>query len=204
MPTQVRIFNRPRSLDQTLAETISSSSVPRTIPEFPDTTSAITTTHRERSESCPKLTSNGTNGVHGVKGANGVNGTNGTHRMLGINGVNGTNGHAHQRPNGVNRNAYMGVYDDTPREGGVTFASQDQLPQLPIPDLESTAQKYLTALKPLQSVREHAETRHAIAEFLKQDGPELQEKLHKYAQSKTSYIEQFCKSEYEPSPGGMD
>lgn len=196
MPTQVRIFNRPRSLDQTLAETISSSSVPRTIPEFPDTTSAITATPRERSESCPKLTSNGTNGVHGVKGANGVNGTNGTHRMLGINGVNGTNGHAHQKPNGVNRNAYMGVYDDTPREGGVTFASQDQLPQLPIPDLESTAQKYLAALKPLQSVREHAETRHAIAEFLKQDGPELQEKLYKYAQSKTSYIEQFWYDSY--------
>lgn len=80
----------------------------------------------------------------------------------------------------------------TPTKKGVTFANQDSLPKLPIPDLESTCQKYLESLAPLQSPREHEETRAAVREFLKTDGPELQERLKKYASSKTSYIEQFC------------
>ena len=78
------------------------------------------------------------------------------------------------------------------REGGITFAGQDGLPKLPIPDLESTCKKYLESLKPMQSPREHSDTTFAIQEFLAQDGPELQEKLKTYAQGKTSYIEQFC------------
>jgi carnitine O-acetyltransferase len=77
---------------------------------------------------------------------------------------------------------------------GITFAAQDRLPKLPIPDLEGTAAKYLAALKPLQTPREHAETNQAVEEFLKSEGPELQERLKKYATGKTSYIEQFCKS----------
>jgi carnitine O-acetyltransferase len=76
---------------------------------------------------------------------------------------------------------------------GITFAAQDKLPKLPIPELESSMVKYLAALKPLQSPREHAETKQAVEEFLKGDGPELQERLKKYATGKTSYIEQFCK-----------
>jgi carnitine O-acetyltransferase len=85
----------------------------------------------------------------------------------------------------------MSEQDDKPK-GGITFAHQDKLPKLPIPDLESSCQKYLTALKPLQSAREHAETKHAVEEFLRHEGPELQEKLKKYAAGRTSYIEQFC------------
>lgn len=77
---------------------------------------------------------------------------------------------------------------------GITFAHQDSLPKLPIPDLESTCRKYLESLAPLQSPREHEETKAAVHEFLKTDGPELQERLKKYASSKTSYIEQFCTS----------
>lgn len=75
---------------------------------------------------------------------------------------------------------------------GLTFAMQDKLPKLPIPELGSTMKKYLSSLKPLQSPREHAETQQAVEEFLKHDGPELQERLKKYANGKTSYIEQFC------------
>lgn len=82
--------------------------------------------------------------------------------------------------------------EDEKPQAGITFAHQDKLPKLPIPDLESSCQKYLTALKPLQSPREHAETKHAVEEFLRHDGPELQEKLKKYAAGRTSYIEQFC------------
>lgn len=86
----------------------------------------------------------------------------------------------------------MGVNEEKSYPG-VTFAHQEKLPKLPIPDLETTCEKYLTALKPLQSHREHADTRHAVNEFLRQEGPELQEKLKKYAEGRTSYIEQFCK-----------
>lgn len=76
---------------------------------------------------------------------------------------------------------------------GITFAAQDSLEKLPIPDLEASLKKYLASLKPLQSIREHAETEQAVEEFIKNEGPGLQAKLKKYATGKTSYIEQFCK-----------
>lgn len=76
---------------------------------------------------------------------------------------------------------------------GITYAAQDKLPKLPIPELESTCQKYLDALKPLQTLREYEDTESAVQDFLKRDGPELNERLKKYATGKTSYIEQFCK-----------
>jgi hypothetical protein len=76
---------------------------------------------------------------------------------------------------------------------GITFAHEDKLPKLPIPDLEGSIKKYLAALKPLQGGREHEETILAVHEFLRAEGPELQERLKKYAGGKTSYIEQFCK-----------
>lgn len=91
--------------------------------------------------------------------------------------------------------AKMGV-NDQKAYPGVTFAHQDKLPKLPIPDLESTCDKYLTALKPLQTPREHSDTKHAVQEFLSQEGPELQEKLKNYAEGRTSYIEQFWYDSY--------
>ncbi|KAI1826886.1 Choline/Carnitine o-acyltransferase-domain-containing protein [Xylaria intraflava] len=79
---------------------------------------------------------------------------------------------------------------------GVTFAAQDNLPKLPIPDLESSCRKYLAALKPLQGPREHVETKMAVQDFLRSGGPELQEKLQKYALGKSSFIEQFWYDSY--------
>ncbi|KAI9807550.1 MAG: hypothetical protein M1825_005490 [Sarcosagium campestre] len=79
---------------------------------------------------------------------------------------------------------------------GVTFASQDDLPKLPIPELEVTCSRYLEALRPLQSSREHEDTKQAVKEFLKSDGPSLQERLKRYATGKTSYIEQFWYDSY--------
>lgn len=78
------------------------------------------------------------------------------------------------------------------RQNGITFAGQDKLPKLPIPDLESTCQNYLEALKPLQTNQEQKDTAAAVEEFLRSEGPELQSRLKKYASGKTSYIEQFC------------
>ncbi|CRK16513.1 hypothetical protein BN1708_011802, partial [Verticillium longisporum] len=157
MPTQVRIFSRPKSLGETLAQPTTPSSVPRSLPDV------------NGNWKHPDLLKTKTNGANGVSPTNGVIGYK----------INGTNGAAS-----------MGVYDEKSK-GGVTFAHQDDLPHLPIPELSETTEKYLAALKPLQNAREHGETKAAVAEFLKQDGVELQEKLKRYAESKTSYIEQF-------------
>ncbi|KAF2084723.1 hypothetical protein K490DRAFT_68480 [Saccharata proteae CBS 121410] len=79
---------------------------------------------------------------------------------------------------------------------GITFAAQDKLPKLPIPELESSCNKYLAALEPLQSPKEHHDTEIAVKEFLKAEGPELQERLKKYAAGKANYIEQFWYDSY--------
>ena len=76
---------------------------------------------------------------------------------------------------------------------GITYAAQDKLPKLPIPELDKTCQNYLNALRPLQSRREHEDTAAAVNDFLKGEGPELNSRLRKYATGKTSYIEQFCR-----------
>ena len=73
-----------------------------------------------------------------------------------------------------------------------TYSHQDKLQKLPIPDLNSTCDKYLEALFPLQTTREHENTKAAVKKFLEHDGLELDERLRKYAFDKTSYIEQFC------------
>lgn len=44
-------------------------------------------------------------------------------------------------------------FRDEPTDGE-TFKYQNQLPKLPIPELEATAKRYLAALKPLQVKRE--------------------------------------------------
>ena len=75
---------------------------------------------------------------------------------------------------------------------GITFDAQDKLAKLPIPELESTLRRYQDVLRPLQTRREHEDTKGAVHEFLKGEGPELQSRLKKYATGKTSYIEQFC------------
>lgn len=90
----------------------------------------------------------------------------------------------------------------TPKSQGLTFANQDSLPKLPIPDLEDTCRRYIDTLQGLQSPRDHEETKAAVRDFLKTDGPLLQERLKTYAGSKTSYIEQFCKSIHNPGFGG--
>lgn len=76
---------------------------------------------------------------------------------------------------------------------GITFAAQDKLPKLPIPDLDATCKRYLSSLDPLQNSREHHDTKRAVEEFLRTDGPGLQDKLKQYATGQSSYIEQFCK-----------
>ncbi|GAA5817771.1 hypothetical protein MFLAVUS_011324 [Mucor flavus] len=80
--------------------------------------------------------------------------------------------------------------------GGKTFQFQSKLPKLPIPELQITLEKYLAVLKPLQSSKEHQDTKTAVSEFLKAEGPELQAKLNTYATDKSSYIEEFWYDSY--------
>lgn len=93
----------------------------------------------------------------------------------------------------------LGHHKNPNSKPGITFAHQDKLPKLPIPELESSCKKYLAALKPLQAPKEHHDTTYAINEFMKLDGPVLQEKLKKYANGKANYIEQFCEYLFAPS-----
>ncbi|KAF2478891.1 carnitine acetyl transferas-like protein [Neohortaea acidophila] len=81
-------------------------------------------------------------------------------------------------------------------KSGITFAAQDNLPKLPIPDLEATCKRYLESLYPLQTHREHQDSENAVEEFLRTDGPGLQDKLKYYSADKTSYIEQFWYDSY--------
>ncbi|KAJ7119092.1 acyltransferase ChoActase/COT/CPT [Mycena epipterygia] len=80
--------------------------------------------------------------------------------------------------------------------GKRTFAGQDQLPRLPIPPLADTCRRYLSALEALQNEHEHALTTAAVNEFLEKDGPNIQEVLVKWAESKDSYIEEFWYESY--------
>ena len=84
------------------------------------------------------------------------------------------------------------AHDGVRKQPGITFATQDKLPKLPIPELETTLKKYMHVLQPIQTKREQRDTSAAVQEFLRSEGPELQERLKKYATGKTSYIEQFC------------
>lgn len=86
----------------------------------------------------------------------------------------------------------LGTDKNSQSKPGITFAAQDRLPKLPIPDLEATCKRYLASLDPLQNAREHADSERAVREFLETEGPDLQAKLKSYSEGKSSYIEQFC------------
>lgn len=67
---------------------------------------------------------------------------------------------------------------------GETFAFQEKLPRLPIPPLEDTCRRYLKALEGLQEADEHETTKKAVNDFLKNEGPMIQEKLLEWSETK--------------------
>ena len=69
-----------------------------------------------------------------------------------------------------------------------TLASQDKLPKLPIPPLEDTCRRYLTALEALQDEKEHELTKRAVKDFLEGDGPKLQKRLQEWAKTKARWV----------------
>jgi len=87
-------------------------------------------------------------------------------------------------PNGVETidvDGYIG-------EGHRHPYKQPGLPRLPIPPLEDTLQRYVRALEGLQDAREHEATKRAVDDFLKGEGPRIQEKLIAYASDKARYV----------------
>lgn len=80
--------------------------------------------------------------------------------------------------------------------GGKTFARQNELPRLPIPALEESCERYLTALQPLQAGKDHQRTKEVVNKFLQDEGPKLQAELQEYAKGKASYIEQWWDESY--------
>lgn len=85
---------------------------------------------------------------------------------------------------------------------GITFASQAQLPRLPIPDLEDTLYKFPSFLEALQTSKQQEETKRVVEEFLAGDGPILQEALLEYERAGVedgaigSYVEEFWNESY--------
>jgi carnitine O-acetyltransferase len=73
--------------------------------------------------------------------------------------------------------------NDTEKTGkmSVTFGAQQDLPPLPIPSLDETLNKFLASLEALQDEPEQRdEAQRIVLEFLKGDGPKLQELLLEY------------------------
>jgi carnitine O-acetyltransferase len=89
------------------------------------------------------------------------------------------------------------IRDNTTLTRSNTWAHQIKLPKLPIPPLEDTCQRYLTALKGLQDEQEHEKTKRVVESFLHGDGPRAQEMLNEYAKNKDSYIEEFWYCRHE-------
>lgn len=93
-----------------------------------------------------------------------------------------------------------GAKDDVPRSSsrfpGATYQHQHKLPHLPIPPLEETIKRYVSALEPLQSADEHEQTQKVAKDFLENDGPILHERLKEYASTRDSYIEEWWTESY--------
>lgn len=87
--------------------------------------------------------------------------------------------------------------EEEERRHGVTFANQDKLPRLPIPNLEETANKLLQFLEALQTTQQKLRAQEEVLGFLRGEGPRLQKLLREYERNGISegvlgsYIEEF-------------
>jgi len=77
-----------------------------------------------------------------------------------------------------------------------TFRYQILLPQLPIPEIGDTCDRFLETVEPLLTEDEFAETRAATEEFLHGKGVEMQESLQTYAEAQDNYVDKFWDDAY--------
>jgi len=87
-----------------------------------------------------------------------------------------------------------------------TYSNQSELPRLPIPTLEETLQRFPSKLAALQNSEQRKETKQIAEEFLKGEGPQLQELLLQYEEEGRkagtigSYVEEFWNDSYLAPP----
>ena len=87
-------------------------------------------------------------------------------------------------------------------ESRPTFAYQDELPRLPIPSLDETLNKFLQHVEALLDESQHRKAQKVVLQFLKTDGPKLQQLLIDYEQDGIrqgvigSYVEEFWNESY--------
>ena len=69
-----------------------------------------------------------------------------------------------------------------------TYSFQNQLPHLPVPEIEETWEKYLDTVKPLITLKEFSQTKSLIKQFSNQARKNLQTALKEYAKSKDNWL----------------
>ena len=81
-----------------------------------------------------------------------------------------------------------------------TYSRQEELPRLPIPDIDDTCTRFLETVQPLLEADAFAETEQAVQRFLAPtgEGRGLQQALLAYDQEvgRNSYIEDFWDAAY--------
>lgn len=76
---------------------------------------------------------------------------------------------------------------------GDLFKFQTQLPKLPVPQLEETAQKYLKSVEPYLSKEQLNETTSKVSEFIKSGGvgEKLQSRLQDFSKDKDNWLAEW-------------
>ncbi|AJS85404.1 Cat2p [Saccharomyces cerevisiae YJM1342] len=79
-----------------------------------------------------------------------------------------------------------------PNFQGITFAKQQDLPSLPVPELKSTLDKYLQTIRPFCNDVETFERQQLLCkDFSEHMGPILQDRLKEYANDKRNWMAKF-------------
>ena len=79
-----------------------------------------------------------------------------------------------------------------PLPGSITFASQPNLPRLPVPDLKHTLDSLRESLKPIAwSDLEYSSVLRKIDKFANDQGPQLQQRLLKRASERPHWLEEW-------------
>ena len=83
---------------------------------------------------------------------------------------------------------------------GKTHSRQDELPRLPIPDIDDTCTRFLETVRPLLDADAFVQTEQAVQRFLAPtgEGRALQQALLEYDREdgRNSYIEDFWDAAY--------
>ncbi|KAF9269113.1 carnitine acetyl transferase [Marasmius fiardii PR-910] len=79
-----------------------------------------------------------------------------------------------------------------PAANGVTYAHQNSLPKLPVPELQDTLRELKQTLKPIAwNEQEWNETERKVDQFAASQAPTLQERLKDWAKDKDHWLEQW-------------